>query len=504
MKITALLNIVDYSSKEFIVIGVFNKINKNTNKSEVVLSGLSKEMKEKYLSIKGSKFNGVTGQKLYFNLEDGRTVLLYGLGEKTKYNKESLRKSSANLLKVIKEDTSCPAIDLDSFLLKNNPEVTAELITESFIMTNYKFDKYKKDNSKKDKETNLHVTLESRLKKTKTKAIEKAIELATIKATCINTARDLVNEPPNVLHSEYYAKFVEKDVKSIKNVKVKIHGEKELKNLKMDMFLSVNSGSKYAPRMVELTYTPSKVTKNTKHISLVGKGLTFDSGGYSLKPAGSMINMKFDMAGSATVYGAFKALAMLQIKSKVTCLLAMTDNMVNEKATVPDSIVTSKIGKTVEILNTDAEGRLVLGDTLTYATEQAPNIVIDVATLTGACLVSLGSEICGVMGNNQKHIDQFLKSSKNVDEYSWQMPIIPEFKKDMKSNIADLKNIGSSRFGGTSKAAAFLEEFIVDETPWIHLDIAGVGDSQSHLPYCPSKGASGLIIRSLIEFAENY
>ena len=271
----------------------------------------------------------------------------------------------------------------------------------------------------------------------------------------------------------------------------------------MGLFLSVNAGSAFAPRMAHLTYTPKKVTNKTKHIVLVGKGLTFDSGGYSLKPAGSMMNMKFDMAGSATVYGAFRAAVLLKADVKITCLLGMTDNMVNAHATTPDSIVTARNGMTVEILNTDAEGRLVLADCLSFASDLKPDAIIDSATLTGAVLVSLGSEVCGIMGNNQKLTDSLLKSAEKTNEYMWQLPIIQEFREDMKSPIADLKNMGGSRFGGSAKAAAFLENFVDKNIPWAHLDIAGIGDSQGHLPYCPKKGASGLIIRTLVHYLKN-
>lgn len=212
------------------------------------------------------------------------------------------------------------------------------------------------------------------------------------------------------------------------------------------------------------------------------------------------MNMKFDMAGSATVFGAFRAIALLGLPVKVSCFLGMTDNAVNEHATMPDSIVTAKNGMTVEILNTDAEGRLVLGDTLTYASEQKPSVIIDAATLTGACLVALGTEVCGLMGNDKKLAESLKKAAASTDEYIWELPIIQEWKDDMKSKIADLKNIGGSSFGGTAKAAAFLENFVGEGIAWAHLDIAGCGDSQGHLPYCPKKGASGIMLRTLVEY----
>lgn len=347
------------------------------------------------------------------------------------------------------------------------------------------------------------VTLLTEEKKTHQKKWEAVLAETKTVTSSINFARDLVNEAPNILNSESYAKEIEKDAKKLKNVKVKVLGKAELKKEKMGMFLSVNAGSAYEPQLVHLTYTPAKATAKTKHIALVGKGLTFDTGGYSLKPGASMMNMKFDMAGSATVYAAFRAAVELQLPIKISCFLGMTDNAVNSLATMPDSIVTARNGKTVEILNTDAEGRLVLGDVVNYACDVNPDAIIDAATLTGAILVALGSEVCGLFSNNDKLAKDLLDSAKASDEYMWQLPIIDEHKNDMKSVVADLKNIGSVGNGGSAKGAAFIQAFLKNDIPWAHLDIAGVGDSQGHLPYCPNKGASGLVVRSLVNYLQN-
>ncbi len=216
-----------------------------------------------------------------------------------------------------------------------------------------------------------------------------------------------------------------------------------------------------------------------------------------------MMSMKHDMAGSATVYAAFRAAVLLKAPIKITCLMGITDNAVSSLATMPDSIVKARNGKTVEILNTDAEGRLVLGDVLDYACDLKPDGIIDAATLTGACLVALGNQVTAVLGNNQKWIETLLDAAKSADEYMWQLPIIPEWTQDMKSKVADLKNIGTPMRAGTATAAAFLQEFIKDDIPWAHLDIAGTADGQSHLPYCPPVGASGLTVRSLVHLLMN-
>jgi leucyl aminopeptidase len=423
------------------------------------------------------------------------------MGEKKNAKAEGIRRAVANATKhFIGKKYKTVSFDTASFNAINKMPETVGLIIESYKLTAYKFDKYFSEKSKPSfKEVCLYVAD----KKAK-KGIEKSVIAADNVADSVNFARDLVNEAPNVLHSVEYAKRIEKDVKAnLKGVKTKIMGKADLKKEKMNLFLAVNAGSAYEPRLVHLTYTPKKATKNTKHIALVGKGLTFDTGGYSLKPGGSMMGMKFDMGGSATVYGAFRAAVLNNAPYKITCILGMTDNAVNDKATFPDSIVKGRNGKTVEILNTDAEGRLVLADCLDYAGDQKPDYIIDAATLTGACLVALGSQVCAVLGNDDKFIGDVKKSADKQDEYMWQLPIIPEWRDDMKSKIADLKNIGTPARAGTATAAAFLENFIQDGIKWAHLDIAGVCDSQAHLPYCPAKGASGLIVRSLHHLLTN-
>jgi len=485
----------DKKVHELVIIPAF----KSKSKKAINISDWDASYKKAFSKIKASKFfEGAKGQTFSFPLENGTTVLALGLGEKESVSLETLRCEAASVCKKILNQHSEVVLRVSPFAIKKDLEGSLASIIQGFLLSSYKFEKHL---SSKSEQKLKKVVLEVDSKDTK--VAKKALQESLIICESVNFCRDLVNEPPNVLNSETYAKLVEKDSKKLNRVKVKVLGRQQLKKEKMGMFLSVNAGSAYEPRLVHLTYTPKKVTKKTRHIVLVGKGLTFDTGGYSLKPSGSMMNMKFDMAGSSTVYSAFRAASLLNSDVKVTCLLGITDNAVNEKATMPDSIVTARNGKTVEILNTDAEGRLVLGDVLSYASDLKPDTIIDAATLTGACLVSLGHEMCGLMANSDKLASSLLESAKEVDEYMWQLPIIDPFRKDMKSNIADLKNMGGSRFGGTSKAAAFLENFVDPKIAWAHLDIAGIGDSQSHLPYCPSKGASGSIVRTLTHYLTN-
>ncbi len=501
MEIKLNLGVEAPSLADVVVMGTFCKTETKKSKEVKVatLAGWPKACKDSFLALGVSKdFTGDKGSQVTFDWE-GQRVLVVGLGNKSDYDLEAARRTAAGIINGLKISTEKIAIAMDNFIAKGSLENTCAAFTEGLYMAAYEFDKYlsvKKINKTKT------IIFDSKAKKSGAKKVQQAIHDAKVVADSINVARDFVNEPPNVLNSETYAKEVLKDVKHIKGVKSVVLGKAELKKHKMGMFLSVNAGSAFQPQLVHLTYTPSKATKNTKHIAFVGKGLTFDTGGYSLKPGASMVNMKFDMAGSATVYGAFRAIAMLGLPVKVSCFLGMTDNAVNSLATLPDSIVTAKNGKTVEILNTDAEGRLVLGDVLTYASEHKPDAIIDAATLTGAVLVALGTEVCGLMGNDKKLLDSLKKAAAHTDEYIWELPIMKEWRDDMKSNIADLKNIGSNRWAGTPKAAAFLENFVGKGIPWAHLDIAGCGEAQAHLPYCPSKGASGLMVRTLVEMVK--
>jgi leucyl aminopeptidase len=457
-----------------------------------------KTLKEEFLNLKSFKnFKASKDEGLQFSGPLGEVVKVIGLGKKQAYSHEDLRKTIAKIFKSCKaEKIESISFDLSGFHTTKDISLTASLISESIHLSHYQFDKYL---SKKNLSTIKSVYLSHFDKKSEGKIL-KALQSSKHITDSIEVARDFVNEAPNFLHSEEYAKRIEADVKkNLKKVKIKILNKAEIKKEKMNLFLSVNAGSAFEPRIVHLTYEPTKKNAKTKHIALVGKGITFDTGGYSLKPGASMMGMKNDMAGSATVYGAFRAAVLENAPVKITCILVITDNAVSSLATMPDSIITGRNGKTVEILNTDAEGRLILADALDYACDQKPHYIIDAATLTGACLVALGNQVAAILGNDQKWIDYLLKTAKEKDEYMWQLPIINEWRQDIKSKVADIKNIGTPMRAGTAIGAAFLEEFIKNDIKWAHLDIAGVADGQTHLPYCPNHGASGLLIRTLTE-----
>lgn len=453
-------------------------------------------LKEEFTNlVAAKKYKGGKDETITFTGVLGETVCVIGLGQKTKVKAEDIRKTIAKSYKSIKAAKyEVISYDVDGFNALHDAAQTAGLIAEAIYLSDYTYDKYQsKKSSNKVSTVNL-----SHFDKKSSAKIEKALLSAKNICESISVMKDFINEAPNVLHSEEYAKRIEADVKAnLKGVKVKILNKAQIQKEKMGLFLSVNAGSAYEPRLVHLTYEPAKKTAKTKHIALVGKGITFDTGGYCIKPGTSMAGMKNDMGGSATVYGAFRAAVLEKAPVKITCIVALTDNAINSLATVPDAIVTGRNGKTVEILNTDAEGRLILADAVDYACDQNPDYIIDAATLTGAALVALGNQVCAILGNDQKWINQVLDAAKASDEYMWQLPIIDEWRTDIKSKIADLKNIGTPMRAGTAIGAAFIEEFVKNDIKWAHLDIAGVVDAQSHLPYCSAHGASGLIVRTL-------
>lgn len=460
-----------------------------------------KTLKEEFQNLKAAKtFKAAKDETLSFSGPMGEIVWVVGIGDKAKYSAEDIRKSVAKLWRSTKGKFATVAFDVPGFNSVRSEVEASRLIAESLYMTDYTFEKYKSKKSEAPAQTAVLAHVE----KKNSQKIDKV--LASTKNICdsINVAKDFINEVPNVLHSEEYARQIEADAKkTLKGVKVKILNKAQIQKEKMGLFLSVNAGSAYEPRLIHLTYEPARANSKTKHIALVGKGITFDTGGYSLKPGANMAGMKFDMAGSATMYAAFRAAVLEKAPVKITCILALTDNAVNSSATFPDAVVTGRNGKTVEILNTDAEGRLILADALDYACDQNPHFIIDAATLTGACLVALGNQVAAILGNDQKWMDQILQAAKDQDEYMWQLPIINEWRQDIKSKIADIKNIGTPMRAGTAIGAAFLEEFIKNDIKWAHLDIAGIADSQSHLPYCSGHGASGLMVRTLTHLLVN-
>jgi len=446
-----------------------------------------------------------------------------GLGTTTDFHAQNLLKIGAKIAKLIqsqKIENSDLYIDSffkgalskkskDSFhdfagreLLCDLPhlEKTCELICEGIALGFYDFKTFKSESAKNESFPNIRI-LSQKLDDKKLKTI---VANAQIKALSVYLCRDLQTTPGNYMEPKHLAKCAQDLAKKRKKLSVLIKDEKKLKSEGWGGILAVGKGSYAPPRFIQIEY--NKSNKKVPHIVLVGKGVTFDTGGVSLKPGKGMEAMKMDMSGAATVMSVMSAIHDLDLPIRVTTLVGAAENMCSDRATKPGDIYTSYSGKTVEVLNTDAEGRLVLADCLTYAAKLKPDCVIDFATLTGACVVALGGEASALITNHHKYLGQFKKSGQNVGEKSWELPLYKEYEDDMKSDIADIQNMSrTARAAGTCKAAAFLKYFVDGQYPWIHVDIAGTAMSpKSQGDHCLSYAGTGVPVRTVIDFVENF
>jgi leucyl aminopeptidase len=331
------------------------------------------------------------------------------------------------------------------------------------------------------------------------KTLENALQAGRIVAESQNFARDLINEPSNLMTPTILAERAKKMATEV-GLKCEVLGTDKIRQLKMGAFWGVAQGSDEPPTLIVLHYEPADAAKDV-HLGLVGKGVTFDTGGISIKPADGMEKMKYDMAGAATMIAAMRAIALLKPKVKVTAVILATENMPSGKAQKPGDVQIAMSGKSIEIINTDAEGRLILADGLFYARQLGCTHLVDAATLTGAVVVALGYVNAGIFASDDNMYERFAKANQLAGEKMWRLPLDDEYKETLKSNIADMVNAGS-RYGGAIFAAMFLKEFSED-TPWIHLDIAGTAWMEDNKPWI-AKGPSGIALRSLVEFVKGW
>src|ERR1700730_1426166 len=425
-------------------------------------------------------------------------LLLIGAGKRDKFDVATLRKIAGAALRYLK---SRSAKRLAFLLRENDPnEDSAQAIAEAVITADFETDKYKSDH-KNDKSIET-VVIAGYSDKDKS-AGEKGLNRGRIIAEAQNFARDLVNEPSNKLTPKILAEKAEAMAKE-SGLAVDILDEKRIADLKMGALLSVAQGGPEPPRMIVVTYTPATPPKpGAPIIGFVGKAVTFDTGGISIKPADGMEKMKYDMAGGATMLGVMRALAELKPNVKIICVVPSTENMPGGKAQKPGDIQTAMSGKTIEVLNTDAEGRLILADGVHYAKQLGATHLVDAATLTGAIVVALANINVGVFsGADQAWTDKLLASAKAVGEKMWQMPMDEEYREFIKGSFADIQNIGSGKGGGSITGAWFIREFACD-TPWIHLDIAGTAWNDDAKPWL-AKGPTGVALRTLVHLAMSY
>jgi leucyl aminopeptidase len=477
---------------EAVVLFLFEDVKKETARDRIdkKLGGRISSLirKKKYLPKKLSTRSIDTLGRL-----KAETVLLVGLGKKGDLTPDIVRRGAA------KAATTLRPLGIRNFSLsveglgqksKLDDVVLAQAAAEGIILSLYRFTEYRKvpDNFKGDID---YAVISQKRSFAKVKA---AVSAARKVCLAVYLARDLQNHPGNKATPAFLAEHARRACRKA-GVRCRVLGSREMHRLKMGSLLAVAKGSAQPPKFIVMEYMKGK--KSEKPVVLVGKGLTFDSGGISLKPAHNMEEMKFDMSGGAAVIGAMYAAGMLKLKKNIVGLVPAAENMPGGRAVKPGDIVRSMSGKTIEILNTDAEGRLILADALSYAKKYKPAAVVDLATLTGACMVALGSHATGLFGNDEKLIEALREAGERTGERCWPMPLWDEYKEQIKSKVADLKNIGG-RWGGAITAAAFLEKFT--DYPWVHLDIAGTAfGSKALLPYVQA-GGTGLGVRQLIDF----
>lgn len=364
-----------------------------------------------------------------------------------------------------------------------NEEDHARAFVEGVRLGSYTFDQYK---SKKKGRGIERIEILG-------KGFDKAMKIGSVLAEAINLARDLVNTPANDMTPAKLAKEAQK----IKGVKTKVYDEAWLKKNRMGLILAVAKGSSQKPKLIQMDYDGG----GKRRYVLVGKGVTFDSGGYNIKPTGYMETMKLDMGGAAAVMATMSAIARLKLPVNVTALVPSVENMVNGKAYRPGDIVRSASGKTVEISNTDAEGRLIMADALHYAKRFMPDYILDAATLTGAALIALGTRHTAIIGTDQELVDQLLEAGRTSGDNAWQLPLLDELVEDTKGDISDVRSLASRKLGaGTSAGAAFLNEFI--ESKWAHLDIGATAYCENPKYYL-KKGATGAGVRIFVQFFMN-
>jgi len=421
-----------------------------------------------------------------------KRLLLIGGGKAAKFSSSELRKLAGAAVRSIK------AKDLTSFALVMPAKIddAAKVIVEGALVGNFDADYYRSDRTKQKIEDLTIVAP----KGSNQQSLKKGIEQGRIIGESQNFTRDLVNEPGNRMTPTILADRA-KAMCDETGLACEIYGPDKIKELKMGAFWSVAQGSDEEPRLIVMRYEPERAPKK-RVLGLVGKGITFDSGGISIKPGEGMEKMKYDIAGGAAMIGAMRAIAQLKPNVRVIGIVCASENMPSGKAQKPGDVQIAMSGKSIEIINTDAEGRLVLADGLHYARELGATHLIDAATLTGACVVALGMVNAGVFANDDDFYNRFNQSLAKSGEKMWRLPADDDYRELIKSDIADIRNTGGGRWAGATAAAMFLKEF-VDDTPWLHLDIAGVAWMEDNKPWI-AKGPSGVPVRSLVEFAQEF
>jgi leucyl aminopeptidase len=471
-----------------------DKKSKKVSQPVLLTSKAPVSAKETLATIPLDRFKGEEGDLIFLRQKSGPHLAYVGVGDVKKLTAESLRKLSAPILQMLKGEKIKTAQIYASGI---SADVAVVGFTEGLLLSNYQFTTFKEAPKNKHSVEKVEIAVEK-----SSSSLTKTLEQSQVLAESINFARWLGDCPGNFMTPTQLGQEAEKMAKGTK-LKVVVWDKKRIEKEKMGSFLGVSLGSSQEPRFITMEYRGGPSSQ--KPICYVGKGLTFDSGGISLKPGGGMEEMKFDMCGGANVIATMGAIAKMGLKINAIAYVPTSENMPGPAANKPGDICTARNGKTIEVNNTDAEGRLILADALVYACEQKPAMILDTATLTGAMMIALGNTHTGYFTRNDALSKKVDAAAENAGERVWRMPLVDDHVKDMKGTYADLTNLAPSRNAGSSTATAFLESFVDKEIPWAHFDIAGTGwNVAGRLPYLTGKGASGAIVRTFVEMAKNF
>ncbi len=443
-----------------------------------------------------SKHNSVFATQTFDKLGH-QTMAIIGLGKPAELTLEKVRLLGGTVIKTAKQQR-CQSVSVDIkplLILTLKAEDVMRAFTEGMILGNYDYFEYKTID---DEDLTDVTTVELVTGSDKGQSnLQSALDQAELDCTGVILTRNLVNCPPAHMHPAMLKKQAEEIAKaSGGTITLKAHGREDLKKMGAGAILAVGQGSEFEPFLLHLEYKPAKAKKT---VALVGKGVTFDSGGYSLKPSEHMEDMKFDMGGAAVVLGVFSVLAKLKPNVHIHGVMACVENMVSDRAMRLGDIIKTLNGQTIEVLNTDAEGRLILADALAYAQKYKPDMMCDFATLTGACMVALGDQVAAIMSDDEDLINSYENATKTSGEKLWRLPLTPEYDEMLKSPIADMRNITKSHYGGAITAALFLKRF-VKEVPWAHFDIAGPVFTHTGLNSYTPVGATGFGVRTVLEW----
>lgn len=503
MEIKIVCKPLDQVETEVLVLTVFEDELNNTTYFKAIDDKLNGKITQIIESgeVKG-KFREFT--TLHTDGIGAKRLLIMGLGKRKDFSLDRMRSISANSARYARRINALEVAIHDFSFCHQDGASSAEAITEGLILGLYRFDKYK--SKKKDLSKVLDKLKIVTPSEDAVAALEQGSHKGQVLAESANFVRDLVNEPSNFMTPTRFAE-VAQEVAAAHSLKIKVMEQPEMEELGMGALLAVAKGSDTPPKIVIMEYTGNP---GGDTVGIVGKGVTFDTGGYDLKPSSGMLRMYGDMAGAAATLGAIQAIASLKVPMNVVAVMGMVENMVNGHSYKPSDILHSMAGKTIEVLNTDAEGRLVLADCLTYIQQNYKlTALVDIATLTGAAIIALGRTVSAVLTNDDSLYARAFKAGEYTGERVWQLPLYDEFRAQLVSDVADIENVGG-RSAGTITAACFLKDFVNEGQPWIHFDIAGTSMMEEEIaryvknPYLPKEGGTGTGTRLLYHFVESF